>query len=1134
MGICYASYGFALYGKVRLTINLYNNASYIQRVVDEQPFYLYRLNEDSSTTKFDYKFDNMVTGTRTYTINALIPSGDYFYMNDDGLKLGTIKNNGEIDDIAFSYTVNKNMMYNTTDIIKSDVVVNEVPDMATVLYWNGKLIINEPKENRAINKANNGNGIYKVYPAYTAATSYDHSYTDDETYRNRIKTATFDTYTKPTTCNSLFKGLNNLESVDLSNLDTTISTSFFAMFESCYELTAAGLDISLIKVTSNATVISGIFNNCRKLVINSDLEHWDTSNVTNFGVAFSNIANTTFSPKLDTSSGTSFNSMFGYSSKYEVLDLSTFDTSSAENFHFMFYWCDHLTTIYAKPTFVQPTGVVANNMFGKCDVLVGGAGTVWDASHIGLDRAYIDEGTTRPGYFTDKDLITYKTTLFQDGTLIINEPSDRRATNRNIHGNVVAEYDPFDTNHDYVFTAQTQLPWYSNLANIKHYEIGTSIKPTSTAYWFSGATLCESVDLTNLDTSLTTNMSFMFMANASPTLDLTSLNTSRVTNMEGMLSSIRPTTIDVSNFNTSNVTNMKDMFFGASYLTSLDVSNFDTSNVTNFDGTFAGMIELTSLNITGIDTTSATTTSRMFSQLRKIGNLDVSGIYTPNVTDMDSMFSGLGIYSGATFTLDCSHFDTSKVTNMFSIFSGVTATSINVSTWDTSNVTNMSFMFSQVSTTELDLSSFDTSKVTNMSHMFQSSANLVTVKVNAFDTGLVSDSNMMFTGCNSIRGGAGTTYNSSRTDKTYARNDEPPTNPGYFTGKYATVLFSDGTLIINEDSSYRANDIANHGAVVKVYNPLSTSTPYVFTSSGDQPWANERTSVRSVEFGDTIAPTSMAYWFHSCTNLNSISFSSLDSSNVEDFSWLFFNTGFTTFDGSGLNVTSAKNFAHMFRDCANLTGVDLSSWTTPNLTNMESMFRGDGNLTGINLTSLNTSKVTTMANLFDSCVKLSSSNVSLGFNCSSLLNASSMFRLCVALTSLNLSAWDMSKVTNFSAMFTGCSGLTTLNANFSTTSATNMAYMFNECGNITSLNIRNYNTSRVTNTTGMFFRCNKLVTIYASNTFVTSSITSSTNMFTDCTVLRGSAGSMPNVLGVTDKTYARIDGGTSNPGYFTA
>ena len=41
----------------------------------------------------------------------------------------------------------------------------------------------------------------------------------------------------------------------------------------------------------------------------------------------------------------------------------------------------------------------------------------------------------------------------------------------------------------------------------------------------------------------------------------------------------------------------------------------------------------------------------------------------------------------------------------------------------------------------------------------------------------------MFHGCNKLKGGKDTAYNPSRTDITYAKIDEGPSGPGYFTVK---------------------------------------------------------------------------------------------------------------------------------------------------------------------------------------------------------------------------------------------------------------------------------------------------------------------------------------------------------------
>ena len=99
-------------------------------------------------------------------------------------------------------------------------------------------------------------------------------------------------------------------------------------------------------------------------------------------------------------------------------------------------------------------------------------------------------------------------------------------------------------------------------------------------------------------------------------------------------------------------------------------------------------------------------------------------------------------------------------------------------------ITSMSYMFSDSKATTLDVSNFDTSKVTDMSIMFYNSTNLKTIYVsNKFNTDKVTTSASMFDRCTNLVGGAGTKYDSTKTDKTYAHIDGGTSNPGYFTAK---------------------------------------------------------------------------------------------------------------------------------------------------------------------------------------------------------------------------------------------------------------------------------------------------------------------------------------------------------------
>ena len=320
---------------------------------------------------------------------------------------------------------------------------------------------------------------------------------------------------------------------------------------------------------------------------------------------------------------------------------------------------------------------------------------------------------------------------------------------------------------------------------------------TSVAYMFSNSQT-TTLDLSTFDTSNVTDMTSMFYRSQTELLNLSSLDTSNVTSMSGMFSDSQATTLDVSGFNTSKVTNMSDMFAGTKVRT-LNLSKFDTSKVTNMSGMFADT-SLTSLNVSNFNTSKVTDMSCMFVG-GKFTILDLSNFDTSNVDNMGGMFIDSQVK-----TLDLSNFDTSNVTEMWRMFDGAQATKIVLSSFNTSNVTNMYQMFSKSYVNNLDLSNFNTSKVTDMNRMFWSTYS-TTIDVSSFDTSkvtdmnsmfyggdnletiyasskfvttAVSDSEVMFEGSTSLVGGAGTKYNSSYTDKTYARIDKSGT-PGYFT-----------------------------------------------------------------------------------------------------------------------------------------------------------------------------------------------------------------------------------------------------------------------------------------------------------------------------------------------------------------
>ena len=169
---------------------------------------------------------------------------------------------------------------------------------------------------------------------------------------------------------------------------------------------------------------------------------------------------------------------------------------------------------------------------------------------------------------------------------------------------------------------------------------GGIIANESMISYFSGFEEMTSIDLSAIDTSEVTDMSYMFSeCNGLTSLDVSKFDTSQVTTMTWMFAECSSlTSLDVSKFDTSKVTNMSYMFYNCRSLTSLDVSKFDTSKVTNMSYMFYNCRSLTSLDVSNFDTSQVIDMSWMFGNCSGLTSLDVSSFDTSQVTNIDSMF----------------------------------------------------------------------------------------------------------------------------------------------------------------------------------------------------------------------------------------------------------------------------------------------------------------------------------------------------------------------------------------------------------------------------------------------------------------------------------------------------------------
>ena len=205
------------------------------------------------------------------------------------------------------------------------------------------------------------------------------------------------------------------------------------------------------------------------------------------------------------------------------------------------------------------------------------------------------------------------------------------------------------------------VAWFNSNSSDGYYDLYVGSKEDiyikKAMVFLDGLKNAEAVDMSNLNTSMTIDMTDMFSVlgynSSNFTLNLgDKFDTSNVTNMTAMFSNMAFSASDFTlnlgdKFDTSNVWYMQSMFYNISSLASLDLGDkFDTSNAKNMNGMFQGL-----------------GTKRSDFTLNLGDKFDTS-----NVTDMGNMFWGTAS-GNKSFTLDLGNkFNTSKVKSMDSMF----------------------------------------------------------------------------------------------------------------------------------------------------------------------------------------------------------------------------------------------------------------------------------------------------------------------------------------------------------------------------------------------------------------------------------------------------------------------------------
>ncbi|OYP57936.1 hypothetical protein CIK99_05755 [Prevotella sp. P5-92] len=642
------------------------------------------------------------------------------------------------------------------------------------------------------------------------------------------------------------------------------------------------------------------------------------------------------------------------------------------------------------------------------------------------------------------------------------------------------------------------------------------VRPTSCYQWFRLFSKLKTIEgIENLNTEEVTNMSEMFKdCSGLTSLDLSSFNTAKVESMNSMYDGCSSlTSLDLSSFNTAKVTGMDCMFDSCSDLISLDLSSFNTAEVMNMTNMFNGCSGLTTIYVSDvftivkvsssenmfynctslkkgdvsydsnkIDHTMANCTSGYFTESNltpyvkwnwdtkvltfKVANYTegTNGEYKLNEGNTDPGWCINEVKNNCKKVVFTPSFNHAKPTSCYLWFEGFEqlTTIEGIENLNTEEVTNMSGMFGDCSgLTSLDVSKFNTAEVENMSYMFYICSSLTSLDVSKFNTAKVTDMANMFGGCSSL-----------------------------------TSL---------DLSSFNTAKVEN-----------------------------------------------MTNMFDICRELTSLDLSSFNTAKVTGMSEMFKGcSGLTTiYVSDDFKIGEDTNGLGMFYDCNNLkgdvsydpanTGKSMANYKTGYFTksNLTPYVKWDANTKVLTFKVANTKEAGngvydlnegakdpgwSIDEVKNNCTKVVFTT---SFNHAKPTSCYKWFNMFSGLTTIQgIENLNTEEVTNMSYMFYVCQNLTELDlSSFNTANVTNMSCMFCWCSRPTSLNLSSFNTAKVENMSYMFSYCSGLTTIYASNDFATGTGTNGSDMFYNCTSLKGAVSYNSGKTGID---MANFDG------YFT-
>ena len=822
---------------------------------------------------------------------------------------------------------------------------------------------------------------------------------------------------------------------------------------------------------------------------------------------------------LNTDQLTDMTAMFFGCSQIETLDLSNFNTSKVTRADIAFQNCSKLRDVIVDPTKwnmnnLEDPGVL---LFYNNPLLMGGAGTIWQPGneYSTLNYARVDGGASAPGYFKSKTQtkptvasIAIKT-LPAHLTYAPGEPlnfdgqgrisvtlSNGRSMEQSLSYTNITGY----TNDIGVQTLNVE--YYGKTTT---FNITVEDKVAPYCYKFGGDTyffvydkyqdgyiyICDET-MANYDESKWDIKNVIFTSsfkNYYPTscanwfngfINLTTfyywenLNTDKVTNMFQMFKNCESlTSLDLKYFNTAKVTDMTNMFYDCSKLETIKVGSlWKTSAVTE-----SGYMFQNCTSLKGGSGTTYDETKTDYTYAKIDGGTSSPGYFS--LPDSEPY----ALINGNTLTF---YYDNARPAYAYDFHSNgmqpwgwnqsITKVVFNPSFAEYTPTTCSNLFYGLMNLSQIEgLEYLNTSEVTDMGAMFNCCFALTSLDLSNFDTRKVTNMFQMFCACRDLKtiyvGNNFQIGNNVNTDQ-------------MFSGDYHLVG-SKGTVYLFE------NDDIYNGSYAHIDG--GESNPGLFSAKGQTPPAVTQLSI------STMPKTSF--------------------SKLETFSYTNGQLS-VTYNGRAPQIVDFSS--------AEVSG----KYDSTKVGTYAMTIKYGGKTISYNV------KVEDKDDLY--CTKSSNNVLTIYYgkykNGAKLFTQlPSSFKESITKVIIDESVQNYTNLTSCNQWFCYFYKLTEIEGldNVNTANVTDMSYMFCQCRKLQKLYLTSFKTANVTNMSEMFNGCTSLTNIYISNDWSTSSVTNSSSMFNDCTSLQGSSGTAYDATKI-DYTYARLDGGTSSPGYLSS